>query len=178
MDIRTDSPLDILLNIVFLLNGCEADIEQLQKTQNKCLRSIFKTDRLYSTAQLHRDARLETWKMRARTAALKLMLKYKFNPDNLREVTDDDRAKTRTNVGPIFKIDQPGSSRFANSTAYILRKEWNELPVGVRTIDDFEHFKMVIKRYMKGEYHDGFNPINFIDEGSRNPSTHDNGIPE
>lgn len=156
---------------VFLLNRCDADIERLQKTQNRCLRFIFRVDRLYSTAQLHMHARLETWKVRALTAAMKMMFKYKFSPDNLREVNDDNRALTRTSSGPIFKIDQPNSS-FLKSTAYLLRKEWNELPVRIRTIDDPEHFKMVIKRYMRGEYYDDLNPVNLASEGSGNPSTH------
>lgn len=139
---------------IFLLNNCETGIAKIQKTQNKCLRFILKKDRMYSSELVHRDARLETLKVRALTAAMKLMFKFKFNEDNLMEPINDERIATRSNRGPIFKLDYPNSNRFLNLTAYQLRKEWNKLPYSIRHIQDYDHFKMVIKRYFKGQYVD------------------------
>lgn len=141
--------------IVFLLNGCEADIDKLQKTQNKGLRCILRRNRMYDSELLHRDARLETWKVRALTAAMKLMFKFKFSRDYVVESTGGDQINTRGNRGPIFKMEHPNSNRFLNSTSYLLRSEWNKLPYSIRSIDDYEHFKMVIKRNMRGNYTEG-----------------------
>lgn len=92
---------------VFLLNCSEGDIDIIQKTQNKCLRNILGKDRMYRTEQLHRDARLETWKVRALTAAMKLMFKYKFNTSNLREGVENEGRVTRALMGPIFRLEHP-----------------------------------------------------------------------
>lgn len=61
--------------------------------------------------------------------------------------------------GPIFKLEHPNSNRYLNSTSYLLRNEWNKLPYSIRIIDDYEHFRLVIKRFMRGQY----------DEGDENP---------
>lgn len=66
---------------------------------------------------VHMDAQLETWKVRALTAAMKLMFKIKFNENNLVEPINGERVSTRSSRGPILRLDHPNSNRFLNSTS-------------------------------------------------------------
>lgn len=138
---------------VFLLNCTEGDLMKIQRTQNRCLKILMKRDSLYETELLHWDARLATWWLRALTSAMQLMFKYKFDCSLLAIRTDENVVSTRSQRGPVFHTVFPRSERFAKSTAYLLYTEWNTLPLTIRMINDYEHFKLVIKRYYKGNYH-------------------------
>lgn len=81
---------------------------------------------------------------------MRLMFKYKFNSDNL--VNRDCKIITRSQMGPIFAIEMPNSQRFSNSTTYLLRSEWNNLPLSLGSIDDYAHFSFAVKRYYKDNY--------------------------
>lgn len=59
--------------------------------------------------------------------------------------------QTRASIGPILALEYPRSNKFMNSTSYRLRKEWNELPRNLRQIEDYEHFKMSLKRQYREE---------------------------
>lgn len=74
------------------------------------------------------------------------MFKYKFDASNLVERRTEDSAETRS---PIFKLEMPNRDRFINSTAYLLKQEWYNLPLSIRSVDDYENFKMIIKRFFR-----------------------------
>lgn len=139
---------------IFLLNCYEGELDKIQKAQNRVLRIILRKDRWYRTSLLYRDARLANWKCRALTAAMKLMFKFKnYFSDSLDgTVGNSPHRTTRQNMGPVFCVDKPNSTRFLKSTAYSLRAEWNTLPSSIRNINDFELFKMTIKRYYKEKW--------------------------
>lgn len=99
---------------------------------------------------LHRDARMATWKARALTAAMRLMYKYKYDSDLLVVRDDVNTIGTRSQRGPVFHIDFPNSERYIRSTAYLLYTEWNNLPLELRNIEDYEYFRMMIKKHYKG----------------------------
>lgn len=90
--------------------------------------------------------------MRALTSAMRLMFKYKFIEENMVQRRVDDMAITRSQTGPIFVLDFPRSQSFINSTAYSLKAEWNKLPLFLRSIDDYEHFRRAVGRYFRDEY--------------------------
>lgn len=106
---------------------------------------------MYSTSLLYCDARLASWKSRALTAAMKLMFKFKHFFNGYLDGIDDnnERRTTRLTVGPIYNLDYPNSSRFLKSSAYVLRNEWNNLPSSFRNFEDYELFRLSIKRYYK-----------------------------
>lgn len=87
--------------------------------------------------------------MRALTSAMKLMFKYKFDDSNLIGRRPETTAFTRSQAGPIFRLDMPNSQRFINSTSYLLNSEWNNLPLALRSIDDYAHFSMAVRRHFK-----------------------------
>lgn len=137
---------------IFLLNCYEGDLSRIQKMQNKSLRTLLRKDKRYSTVLLHRDARLASWRARALTAAMRLMFKFKeytvFTTSDMIN-QNEDKALTRSNLGYLFNIDHPNSTRFLKSISYSLRNEWNYLPASFRNFDDLELFKMSVKRFYK-----------------------------
>lgn len=73
------------------------------------------------------------------------MFKYKLNIDNLVDRRGVTNVETHSQGGPLFKLDIQKSHRFCNS--YMLKNQWNKLPASLRNIEDYNHFKMVRKRY-------------------------------
>lgn len=136
-----------------MLNCYECDLIRIQRLQNKALRLLLRKDRRYSTTLFHRDARLASWKARALTASMRFVFKFKLI-DNTNDKFDNsvDQITTRSNIGYKFNIEHPNSSRYLKSTSYILRTEWNNLPTSYRNFDDFELFKLTVKRHYKEKW--------------------------
>lgn len=120
--------------------------------QNKAL--ILRKDRIYSTSLLYCDARLASWKTRALTAAMKMMFKFKYFSNDFIDRNDDniEQRLTRVTAGPTFSLAYPNSTRYLKSTASTVRAEWNNLPSSFRKFEDFELFKLSIKRYYKKKW--------------------------
>lgn len=59
---------------------------------------------------------------------------------------------TRLHDKPVFKQDQPSCFGFLSSPTYIFRKEWNQLPVQLRCIDDYSIVKTRSNRYFWEAY--------------------------
>lgn len=147
---------------IFLLNCSEGDKIKIQRAQNRGLKCVLQKDRRFDTKILHREARLATWEVRARLAGSRLMFKYKHYPEYLQVSRLSDATQgsqlqapnmlTRASAGPILAVEYPRSNKFLNSTSYRLRREWNELPRNLRQIDDYEHFKLSLKRYYREEF--------------------------
>lgn len=132
----------------FLLGCTMAEKTKIQRAQNKGLKIAFNRNRCYSTKQLHKDAKIAPWEVRARIAANRLMFKYKHITSNL----DQGRTGTRLQSGPVFKIERPKSKSYINSIAYIFRSRWNELPPSFGNIEDQQHFNLVVKRFHVTHY--------------------------
>lgn len=75
---------------------------------------------------------------------MRLMFKYKYNPNNLESVTSN--TKTWTLEGPLFQPDKPCIGKLIKSIAYQFRKEWNNF-------DDYDHFKRVIENILSWRAH-------------------------
>lgn len=104
-------------------------------------------DRRYSTNELHRESKLISWEYRTRISIVRLIFKHKYNEDLLATNTD-----TRLHGGPVFSMDRPRSDYYRRSISYESRRLWNALPVDIRNIDDYNMFKLRIKRYYKVLY--------------------------
>lgn len=128
---------------VFPLACTSLERIKIQRTQNKGLKIAYGRDRLYSTRLLHKDANLASLKVRARLTANRMMLKYKFNTENLEE----GRQGTRLQSGLLFKVPRPNSKSFINSMSYKAKIRWNELPASLRNIEDQILFNLVVKRF-------------------------------
>lgn len=85
-------------------------LTKLQRMQNRCLRTVLRKDRLYSTELLHSDAKVATWRKRALTSAIKLIFKYKFDANNMVDRDLNRWTITRSQEDPLFKIDFPRKS--------------------------------------------------------------------
>lgn len=53
---------------------------------------------------------------------------------------------------PIFRIDGPSMKIFVSTTSYQFRNQWNSLPPLIKTIDDQEHFSILIKRFLGANF--------------------------
>lgn len=87
------------------------------------------------------DAKLVSWEVRARLAAMRSMFKYKLDSVKLESAA----CNTGLQAGSMLKIDAPKSIKFINSISYSFRNEWNSLPAHIRHVEDFEFFKTSIK---------------------------------
>lgn len=137
-----------------LLLGCTiTEKTKIQRIQNKGLKIIFMRNRLYNTKQLHKDANLASWEVRALIAASRLMFKYKFFPSFI----EQPRPGTRLPNGPIFKLARPNSKRFINSVSYRFRHILNEFPSSIRNFDDQELFNLSVKRHFVNHFFSDLN---------------------
>lgn len=95
---------------------------------------------------------MAVWEHRAKLASCRLMFEYKY----CQEYTDNAEIGTQSRDRPIFKQDQPSYVGYPKSPSYLYRKEWNDLPVQIRCIDDMSIFKLKAKKYFLDIY---FNPL-------------------
>lgn len=119
------------------LVGCKvSEKAKLQRLQNKGLKIALGKDRLYSTEQLHNDAKISYWEIRTKIDLCRLIRKYKYSDDYISR-----RLDTRLHDGPVFHIDAPKSEWYKTTTSYVCREVWNSLPSGIRLIDNHDMFK-------------------------------------
>lgn len=124
--------------------------------QNRGLRLALGRNRYYSTSLLQQEAKLSSWETRAFLSLNRLMFKYKFNDSFIQ----DNTISTRLYEGTVFKLERPNSSAFRRSISYLGRKSWNELPSYLRSIDDFNCFKVLLKGHYRTNSTNSTNPIN------------------
>lgn len=139
----------------FLLSCPKYERAKFQRLQNKCLKIALNRNNLFNTRLLHKEAKLADWEHRARIARCRLMYKYKYCEDYVSNVA----PRTRLHDGPIFRQDIPSCVGFLKSPSYLFRKEWNDLPVQIRGIDDLYVFKAKVKKYFYDAY---FNLPTFV----------------
>lgn len=133
---------------IFMLNCTEKEKTRMQRLQNRGLKRVLRKDRYYNTEQLHIDAKMAKWEVRARLASTRLMFKYKYWEGYLvNRNSDPSRMETKSHDGPMFVLDRPLSNRFKKCTAYSIRTQWNLLPLTIRWLDDFVFYKYATKRY-------------------------------
>lgn len=127
----------------FLLGSDVLSRKKMQRTQNKGLKMALARDIRYDTNELHKEAGLASWEVRARIALTRLMFKYKYNEEFVEP--DLDNRQTRLQTGPFYKLVTPRTDKFKNSVSYLGRSEWNSLPAYIRCIDSYPHFKKTVK---------------------------------
>lgn len=134
----------------FLLGSDIAMLNKLQRAQNRGLKIALAKDMRYSTGILHKEARLASWEVRARMAAMRLMFKYKHN-DEYTEACPMG-SSTRAHYGPLIIVDKPKTTNYSKSISYMCRKEWNSLPAYIRCIDECKKFKKELKLLYEYRY--------------------------
>lgn len=134
----------------FLLGSDIVSRHKLQKTQNKGFKMALGRYTRHNTNDLHKEAGLATWEVRARIALTCLMFKYKYNE----EYVDNnmDARMTRLQTGPFYRMATPRTDKFRNSVSNLGRKEWNCLPAYIRCIDSYPHFKKAVKNLYNHRY--------------------------
>lgn len=129
-----------------VLIGCTSKLKKkAQRIQNKGLRFSLQKNRYYSTELIHKEAKMELWETRALLASNRLMFKYKQESSYLL----DHNINTRQTDGTVYFNDRPNSSMYRNCVSYLSRKSWNELPSYLRTVADYDCFKVLIKGHYR-----------------------------
>lgn len=140
----------------FMLSCTQAEKRKFQCLQNRGLKVALNKCNFFNTRILHKESRLADWETRARLSSCRLMFKYKFDE----EFIECNRSNTRAHDGPIFKQEQPSSVNFVKSPTYIFRKEWNSLPSMIRVTNDYDRFKILLKRHYWNSYFDVLQQLN------------------
>lgn len=116
-----------------ILLGCPVKLKKkAQRVQNKSLRLALRSNRYYDTEFLHKEARMDAWETRAMLALNRLMFKYKNETGYL----NDCNRRTRLSEGTV---------------SFLSRKYWNDLPAYLRSVADYECFKVLLRGHFRAQ---------------------------
>ena len=87
------------------------------------------------------DAYILPIKLRAKIALMKIMFSLKEND----QFIDNRVLTTRPHTATVFKVARPNSFIFQNSVAYVGPRDWNNLSVDRRSVNDMKVFDCLIK---------------------------------
>ena len=122
-----------------------AELDKLQKLQNRCLKICLGHQRDYNTTRLHRESKAPFLKDRQKTHTLNFMYKRKSMYPNL---LNNREIRTRAHDAPLFEVPVPRCEAFKRSVGYFGSQEWNVLPPATRNINSYLEFKRVQKKQM------------------------------
>ena len=89
------------------------------------------------------DAHILPIKLRAKIALMKIMFSLKEND----QFIDNRVLTTRAHTATVFKVARPNSFIFQNSVAYVGPRDWNNLSVDLRSVNDMKAFDCLIKNH-------------------------------
>ena len=119
-------------------------LDKLQIIQNKSLRKCLGLDHLYPTIATHQEARISKLQPRRQMHLCNFMFKQKNNMSivNTREIY------TRAHDALLFTTVKPKNQTCKKSVLYRGAMLWNSLSIEVRSIEDFETFKLNRKKWL------------------------------
>ena len=112
--------------------------------QNNALKIALNKNNLYSTVDLHIEAKILPCKYR------RLMMLQKITLNELKEnvaLVDTKDIRTRAHDGILLYVSLPKTELFRKSNCYNKPVIWNNLPTQIRCITELGEFKSQIKRY-------------------------------
>ena len=91
------------------------------------------------------DAHILPIKLRAKIALMKIMFSLKEND----QFIDNRVLTTRAHTATVFKVPvaRPNSFIFQNSVTYVGPRDWNNLSVDLRSVNDMKAFDCLIKNH-------------------------------
>ena len=117
---------------------------KLQVIQKNALKIALNKNNLYSTVDLHIEAKILPCKYR------RLMMLQKITFNELKEnvaLVDKKDIRTRAHDGILLYVPLPKTELFKKSNCYNKPVIWNNLPTQIRCITELGEFKSQIKRY-------------------------------
>ena len=126
-----------------LYTGTNKDIlSQLQRMQNKCLKTCMSMHLLTPTDHVHAEASLPTLENR-RIFHEKI---YAFKRSTQDIFLEKKNRVTRQTLAPIMRYTKPNCVAYEYSPLVVCARRWNSLSVDTRNINDFEKFKELAKK--------------------------------
>ena len=126
---------------ILYMKGNSDLLEELQRVQNKCLKTCYGDHILTATELVHAKARLPMLSHRreyhARLHAFKHSKDDRFNQNKVRN--------TRNNMAPLLKYSHIHCVAYEKSVEVLCAREWNALNVKTRNIEGLEDFKKEMK---------------------------------
>ena len=122
------------------------DLEKLQCLQNRCLKVCLGLHKRYETNEVHRLAGCTKLEKRRESHISNFMYQRKDKGHLL----DEREIKTRAHDAPLFQISHPLKETFKRAVKYEGALAWNNLPAGVRNIENFDKFKNFQKMSLRG----------------------------
>ena len=127
---------------VVYTKAAEADLDRLQRLQNRALKICLNSNRHESTEYIHRQTKVPLLDNRRKNHLLSYMYKQKDLGINL----DIPRINTRSADAPRFVLRQPNLSCYKRSVEYEGAKAWNRLPNSLKLTPNYLSFKNKINR--------------------------------
>ena len=123
-------------------NANTAELEKLQRLQNRALKLCLGLHRREDTEIVHRSAKVPLLENRRRSHIYNFMYKRKELKHNL----DVPVIKTRSADAPRFILPNPNLQCYKRSLEYSGAKAWNNLPKELKLIPNYLSFKRHIHK--------------------------------
>ena len=122
-----------------------ANLERLQRIQNRALKICLNLGRREETERIHRQAQVPLLDNRRKNHLMKFMYKQKELGANL----EKSKVCTRSAGAPKFALRHPNLSCYKKSVEYSGAKTWNALPSTLRLTPNFLSFKNKLDKGLK-----------------------------
>ena len=122
-----------------------ADLDKLQRLQNRCLKLCSGRDRLFDTDRVHKSTNTPFLVDRRKAHTLNFMYKRK---DRRPELLNRREIRTRAHDAPLFETVVPRCEAFKRSVGYQGAVTWNNLDPNVRNTATLIQFKTLQKKLM------------------------------
>lgn len=148
--------------INFCLNVCNEKMKtKIQRMQNRALRICLRSTRYDRTEDLHVSTKLAYIDKRRAVDILKIFHRkvYKFHSAELSAydyckflvILNNQHhsgvSSTRARMAPIIQTDTPLNEGIRKSLLFYGASLWNNLPSEIRNLEDFDTFKVAVKRH-------------------------------
>ena len=130
---------------ILYMKGNSDLLDELQRVQNKCLKTCYGDHLLTATELVHAKAKLPMLSQRrifhARIYAFKRSSNEKYVQPKVRN--------TRYNMAPILKYSHIHCAAYEKSVEVVCAREWNALNVKTRSLDNMDDFKKQMKTLLE-----------------------------
>ena len=122
----------------------KAILEKMQIVENKALRMCKGLEYRYPVIPTHQLAKISKLEPRRKMHLVNFMYKQQSNSD----LINNRNVFTRAHDATLFLCIKPKNESSKKSALYRGAVAWNNLPVYVRNIDDYEKFKLNRKKWL------------------------------
>ena len=129
---------------IFLMGTHVKTRDMLQKLQNRALRLVLNKDSRYNVWQLHHEANVPYLNDRRDCH----LVNFVYYRKNCQEYVNVPNRQLRQYEAPVLIEYQSDNVTFERSILYRGAKHWNQLPVEIRNIENYDVFKKSRKQVM------------------------------